>query len=87
MERIGREVERELGRGGSSDALPLAALYETALFIGGVIAYANEVKTKELGVEPMLLMEHGAESAPVAEAMAEAGIASRCPVCRYGSAW
>ena len=26
MERIGREVERELGRGGSSDALPLAAL-------------------------------------------------------------
>ena len=40
-------------------------------FIGGVIAYANEVKTKELGVEPMLLMEHGAVSAPVAEAMAE----------------
>jgi nicotinamide-nucleotide amidase len=40
-------------------------------FIGGVIAYANEVKTKELGVEPMLLLEHGAVSAPVAEAMAE----------------
>ncbi|HKG47079.1 MAG TPA: CinA family nicotinamide mononucleotide deamidase-related protein, partial [Pyrinomonadaceae bacterium] len=40
-------------------------------FIGGVIAYANEVKTKELGVEPVLLMEHGAVSAPVAEAMAE----------------
>ena len=37
-------------------------------FIGGVIAYANEVKTKALGVEPMLLMEHGAVSAPVAEA-------------------
>ena len=45
-------------------------------FIGGVIAYANEVKTKELGVEPMLLMEHGAVSAPVAEAMAE-GIRTR----------
>ncbi len=26
MERIGREVERELGRGGSRDAIPLAAL-------------------------------------------------------------
>jgi PncC family amidohydrolase len=45
-------------------------------FIGGLIAYANEVKTKELGVEPMLLLEHGAVSAPVAEAMAE-GIRSR----------
>jgi nicotinamide-nucleotide amidase len=45
-------------------------------FIGGVIAYANEVKTKDLGVEPMLLMEHGAVSAPVAEAMAE-GVRAR----------
>jgi nicotinamide-nucleotide amidase len=45
-------------------------------FIGGVIAYANEVKTKELGVEPILLMEHGAVSAPVAEAMAE-GVRTR----------
>jgi nicotinamide-nucleotide amidase len=45
-------------------------------FIGGVIAYANEVKTKELGVEPILLMEHGAVSAPVAEAMAE-GVRAR----------
>ena len=40
-------------------------------FIEGVVAYANEAKTRELGVEPMLLMEHGAVSAPVAEAMAE----------------
>lgn len=40
-------------------------------FIGGVIAYSNEVKMKELGVEPMMLMEHGAVSAPVAEALAE----------------
>ncbi len=45
-------------------------------FIGGLVAYANEVKTKALGVEPMLLLEHGAVSAPVAEAMAE-GIRSR----------
>jgi nicotinamide-nucleotide amidase len=40
-------------------------------FIEGVVAYANEAKTRELGVEPMLLMEYGAVSAPVAEAMAE----------------
>ncbi|HKE56013.1 MAG TPA: competence/damage-inducible protein A [Pyrinomonadaceae bacterium] len=40
-------------------------------FIEGVVAYANEAKTRELGVEPMLLLEHGAVSAPVAEAMAE----------------
>jgi nicotinamide-nucleotide amidase len=40
-------------------------------FVEGVIAYANETKTRALGVEPMLLLEHGAVSAPVAEAMAE----------------
>ncbi len=40
-------------------------------FIEGVIAYSNEAKTRTLGVEPILLLEHGAVSAPVAEAMAE----------------
>jgi nicotinamide-nucleotide amidase len=45
-------------------------------FIEGVVSYANDAKTRELGVEPMLLMEHGAVSAPVAEAMAE-GIRKR----------
>ena len=45
-------------------------------FIGGLVAYANEVKMKALGVEPVLLLEHGAVSAPVAEAMAE-GVRSR----------
>jgi nicotinamide-nucleotide amidase len=40
-------------------------------FIEGVVTYANEAKTRTLGVEPMLLMEHGAVSAAVAEAMAE----------------
>jgi len=40
-------------------------------FIEGVVAYANEAKMKTLGVEPILLLEHGAVSAPVAEAMAE----------------
>jgi nicotinamide-nucleotide amidase len=40
-------------------------------FIEGVVTYANDAKTRALGVEPMLLMEYGAVSAPVAEAMAE----------------
>ena len=45
-------------------------------FIEGVVTYANDAKTRTLGVEPMLLLEHGAVSAPVAEAMAE-GIRQR----------
>lgn len=35
------------------------------------MAYSNDAKTRTLGVEPMLLLEHGAVSAEVAEAMAE----------------
>ncbi|HUE84016.1 MAG TPA: competence/damage-inducible protein A [Pyrinomonadaceae bacterium] len=45
-------------------------------FIEGVVAYSNEAKIRTLGVEPVLLLEHGAVSAPVAEAMAE-GIRKR----------
>jgi nicotinamide-nucleotide amidase len=45
-------------------------------FIEGVVAYANDAKTRTLGVEPILLLEHGAVSAKVAEAMAE-GIRKR----------
>jgi nicotinamide-nucleotide amidase len=45
-------------------------------FIEGVVTYANEAKTRALGVEPILLLEYGAVSGPVAEAMAE-GIRKR----------
>ena len=44
--------------------------------LGGVVAYANEVKTAELGVAEALLTAHGAVSAEVAAAMA-AGVRSR----------
>ncbi len=40
-------------------------------FLGGVIAYADAVKTAELDVPEALLAEHGAVSAEAAEAMAE----------------
>jgi nicotinamide-nucleotide amidase len=40
------------------------------VFVGGVIAYSNDVKERELGVPPELLREHGAVSAEVGAAMA-----------------
>jgi nicotinamide-nucleotide amidase len=41
------------------------------VFRGGVVAYADDVKAKELGVPPALLEAHGAVSAEAARAMAE----------------
>ena len=46
---------------------------------GGIVAYANDVKTAELGVSEPLLAEHGAVSAEAAEAMA-AGVRERLGV-------
>ncbi len=40
-------------------------------FVGGIVSYANAVKTAQLDVPEALLAEHGAVSAEVAEAMAE----------------
>ena len=37
---------------------------------GGIVSYANEIKTEQLGVAAELIEEHGAVSAEVAEAMA-----------------
>src|SRR6266852_6092910 len=45
-------------------------------FVEGVVAYSNEAKTRALDVKPKLLLEHGAVSAEVAEAMAQ-GIRKR----------
>lgn len=43
----------------------------SAVFRGGVVAYANEVKQAGLGVPPELLADEGAVSAPVAARMAQ----------------
>jgi CDP-diacylglycerol--glycerol-3-phosphate 3-phosphatidyltransferase len=48
----------------------------SAYFLGGVIAYADEVKREQLGVPAALLARHGAVSREVAVAMAE-GVRSR----------
>ena len=41
------------------------------IFLGGFVTYANEAKTRDVGVDPALLAAHGAVSEPVARAMAE----------------
>jgi PncC family amidohydrolase len=43
----------------------------SAWYVGGVVAYSNELKTRLLGVSPALLAAHGAVSDPTAAAMAE----------------
>ena len=40
-------------------------------FLQGIVAYGNEAKVRDLGVDSALLDRHGAVSAPVAEAMAQ----------------
>jgi nicotinamide-nucleotide amidase len=43
----------------------------SAVYLGGVVAYSDEVKAGQLGVDRELLQEYGAVSEPVARALAE----------------
>lgn len=58
-------------------------------FLGGVVSYSNELKTRLLGVDPDLLSRYGAVSEQVARAMAE-GAAARfgadCSIATTGIA-
>jgi nicotinamide-nucleotide amidase len=47
----------------------------SAVFTGSVVAYSNETKTAQLGVDPTLISTHGAVSSEVAAAMAEGALA------------
>ena len=47
----------------------------SSVYVGGVICYANELKTGLLDVPPELLAAHGAVSEPVAIAMARGAVA------------
>jgi nicotinamide-nucleotide amidase len=67
--------------GGGLGAALTAVGGASDVFLGGVIAYANRIKTALLDVSPQLLERHGAVSDPVAIAMAE-GVRRRC-----GSSW
>lgn len=59
--------------GGLLGEMITAVAGSSGYFLGGVIAYANEVKQSALAVDAKLLTDHGAVSEPVAAAMADGG--------------
>ena len=69
-----------LTAGGLSNALT-SQPGASHVFLGGVIAYQNEVKIRELGVAPQLIADHSVVSQEVAQAMAQGAIA------KFGSTW
>ena len=56
--------------GGGIGAALTAIPGSSVVYKGGIISYTNEVKQKLLGINPILLKNLGAVSAPIAEAMA-----------------
>ena len=56
--------------GGGIGAALTAIPGSSEVYKGGIISYTNEIKQKLLGVNPVLLKNLGAVSAPIAEAMA-----------------
>ncbi|MCF7838844.1 MAG: CinA family nicotinamide mononucleotide deamidase-related protein [Candidatus Marinimicrobia bacterium] len=63
--------------GGGLGARLTAVPGSSAYFLGGVVAYANGLKERLLGVPPEVLAAQGAVSAATAEAMAR-GVRDRC---------
>ncbi len=56
--------------GGGIGAALTAVPGSSAVYVGGIVSYTNEVKEKLLSVPAELLLQRGAVSAPVAECMA-----------------
>jgi CDP-diacylglycerol--glycerol-3-phosphate 3-phosphatidyltransferase len=83
VDPLARELGALLAKGGLTLSVAesctgglLAALVtdqpgSSAYFVGGLVAYANEVKRSQLGVPDALLERHGAVSREVAVAMAD----------------
>jgi len=69
-ERGSKLAVAESCTGGMLSARITAIPGASRIFLGGVVAYHNDVKLRELEVPLDLLAEHGAVSGPVAEAMA-----------------
>lgn len=46
----------------------------SSIYAGGFVTYSNDLKTALVGVDPELLQNHGAVSAPVAKSMATGGL-------------
>jgi nicotinamide-nucleotide amidase len=70
--------------GGALTAVPGSS----DVFVGGVVAYSNELKERLLGVAPDLLAAHGAVSREAAEAMARGALAlgAECAIATTGIA-
>lgn len=63
--------------GGLVGAALTALPGSSAWYLGGVVAYSNELKLRLLGVAPGILKRHGAVSSATAKAMA-AGARKKC---------
>ena len=63
-------VVAESCTGGELGMLITSVSGSSNYFLGGIIAYANDVKVEQLGVDAAILEEHGAVSEPCAIAMA-----------------
>lgn len=60
----------ESSTGGLVSAMLTSVPGSSDVYIGGIVAYSDEVKREQLGVPPQVLQRHGAVSAEAAAAMA-----------------
>jgi nicotinamide-nucleotide amidase len=77
LRRFGRTVSTvESCTGGAIGHAITNIAGSSEIYTQGFITYANEAKTKLVGVSPELLAQHGAVSEPVCAAMAQGGLAA-----------